>query len=157
MNETLIVVHLSSIDNYIDFYGLDSAIQFVTDLKMAIITGYPTTKTIIMDQEWTEISDAAKSLRTSVTELSKLYPVTLFHHDELCDVSPWQDGMTKLARLLREMKTSRVRLAGLWASESGATGCVHEVQRQLRARNIPVFVDTSLVALEENDKRTLKL
>jgi hypothetical protein len=156
MNEILVIVHLSSIDNYIDFYGLDPAIQLVTDLKMAIITGYPTVQTIIMDQEWTEISNPAKSLRASVYELSKFYPITLFHHDELCDINPWTDGIKKLARLLRELRTSRVRLGGLWASESGITGCVHEVQRQLRARNIPCYIDSSLVAMEENDIRAVK-
>jgi hypothetical protein len=155
MKETLVIVHLSSIDNYIDFYGIDAAIQFVTDLKMAIVTGYPTVQTVIMDQEWDEISDEAFALRYSVLELQNFYPITLFHHDELCDISPWQEGMKKLAKLLREMETSRVRLGGLWAKARGATGCVHEVQRCLRARNIPCSIDSSLIALEENDTRAL--
>jgi hypothetical protein len=110
-----------------------------------------------MDQEWDEISDVAKSLRYSVIELQNFYPITLFHHDELCDVSPWQDGMKRLAKVLRAMNTSRVRLGGLWASESGVTGCVHEVQRCLRARNIPCYIDSSLIALEENDTRAFAL
>src|SRR5262249_830033 len=144
--------HLSSIDSYLDYYGVDAAIQLVIDLTMAIVT-HPG-HVIIMDQEWDDITEDARILRASVLSLQRFCPrITLFHHDEWCDISPWQDGMKRLAKLLRQLQTSRVRLAGLWASESGTTGCVHEVQRQLRARNILAFVDASFVALEENDRR----
>ena len=150
--ETLVIVHLSSIDSYRDFYGVDPAIQLAADLKVVIIT-HPG-PVVVMDQECEEIiSEDAKVLRASVLDLQRLRDITIFHHDELVDVSPWQDGMKRLAKVLRGMGTTRVRLGGLWASESGTTGCVHETQGQLRARNIPCWIDHSLVALEENDKR----
>jgi hypothetical protein len=151
MQETLIVVHLCSIDSYISFYGVEAAIKMATDLKAAIII-HPG-PVVIMDQEWKEISEDARVLRASVLELERSRPLHLFHHDELLDISPWQDGMKKLASVLRALKTSRVRLGGFWASESGETGCVHEVQRQLRARNIPCYLDKGTCALEENDPR----
>lgn len=151
MQETLVIVHLSSIDSYLHFYGVDPAIQFITDIKLAI-TIHPG-PTVIMDQEDEYISEDAKTMRQSVLDLGKYCPMTLFHHDEMMDVSPWQDGMKTLARLLRQLQTNRVRLGGLWASETGMSGCVHEVQRQMRYRNIPCYIDKSICALEENDLR----
>lgn len=160
--ETLVIVHLSSIDSYIRFYGVNPAIQLVTDIKMAITT-HPG-PTVVMDQEDNDISEDAKVMRASVLDLKKYeikeyYPFTLFHHDEMMDASPWQDGMKALAKLLRQFKTNgatnRVRLGGLWTSQNGQSGCVHEVQRQLRARSIPSYIDRKICALEDNDLRAV--
>lgn len=153
MPETLVIVHLCSIDSYVDYYGVNPAIQLITDIKLAITT-HPG-PTVIMDQEWKEISEDAKIMRLSVLDLQKYCPVTHFHHDEMMDISPWQDGMKSLAKLLRSLKTNRVRLGGLWTSESGVSGCVHETQRHLRARNIPCYIDKKICALEENDTRVI--
>jgi hypothetical protein len=150
--ETLVVVHLSSIDSYVQFYGFYPAQLFINDLRFAIITHAG--PVVVMDQDWTEISDEAQQLREMVLDLKKFHHnFAVFHHDELCDVSPWQDGMKALAKVLRGLGTQRVRIAGLWASQDGSSGCVHEVQRQLRSRNIPCYVDAKLCAFEENDVR----
>jgi hypothetical protein len=152
MNETLVIVHLSSLESYVQYYGPDAALQFTTDIKVAIMT-HPG-PVVIMDQEWSEISEDTRVLRNSILDLQQFHRFTLFHHDELTDLSPWQNGMKELAKLLRSLKTSRVRLGGLWTSHNHATGCVHEVQRQLRARNIPCYIDPKISALEEDDPRT---
>lgn len=59
-----------------------------------------------------------------------------------------------LAQHLQKLKTNRVRLGGFWTSENATTGCVHEVQHQLRARKFPCHIDRKICALEENDTRT---
>ena len=155
MSETLVIVHLSSIDSYVDFYGIEPAQKMVNDIRFAIATHIG--PVIVMDQGWQEISEDAKLLRQMVLDLQVVYPqrVTVFHHDEWCDISPWQDGMKNLAKILRKLKTNRVRLGGFWTSETATSGCVHEVQRQLRARNRPCYIEKEICALEENDKRTL--
>lgn len=149
MQETLIIVHLCSIDGYIAFYGIEPAQCMINDLRFAIATHAG--PIVIMDQEDQDISDDARMLRQVVLDLQAIYPVVIFHHDELTDISPWQDGMKALAKLLRQLKTTRVRLGGFWTSQDSSSGCVHEVQRQLRARNIPCYIDKSICALEEND------
>lgn len=153
MQEALIIVHLSSIDSYVDYYGVEAAQHLINDLRLAIVQ-HVAGPVIVMDQGWTEISEDARILRQMVLDMQAIYPaLVLFHHDEMCDISPWQDGMRDLARLFRKLQVSRARLGGLWTSESGVTGCVHEVQRQLRARNIPCYVDRAICAQEENDAR----
>lgn len=153
MQETLVIVHLSSIDSYLHFYGVDPAIQLITDIKLAITT-HPG-PVVVMDQEDNDISEDAKVMRQSVLDLQQYCPITLFHHDEMMDISPWQDGMKALARLLRQLKTYRIRLGGLWTSESGKSGCVHEVKRQMSCRGIPGWIDKNICALEENDLRVV--
>lgn len=152
MPDTLVIVHLCSIDSYITHYGIEPAKTIINDIRLALIT-HPG-PIIIMDQDDETISDDAKTLRQMVLELQKICSMTIFHHDELTDVSPWQDGMKALAKLLHQLKTSRVRLGGFWTSQNGGTGCVHEVQRHMRARNIPCYIDKKISALEENDTRT---
>lgn len=151
MQETLCIVHLSSVDSYVDFYGCEAAQRMINDLRFAITTH--TGPIIIMDQGWNEISDDAKLLRQMVLDMQHLAPITLFHHDELIDIRPWQDGMKALASLLRQLKSKRVRLGGFWTSENATIGCVHEVQRQLRSRNIACSIDKSICALAEGDCR----
>lgn len=58
MQETLVIVHLSSIDSYLHFYGVDPAIQLITDIKLAITT-HPG-PVVVMDQEDNDISEDAK-------------------------------------------------------------------------------------------------
>jgi len=153
MIETLVIVHLSSIDTYASYYGIEPAQRLVNDLRMAIVK-HPG-PVVVMDQGWDFIPEDGKVLRQMILDMESIYPLTIFHHDELCDIAPWQDGMKNLAKLLRKLETSRVRLGGLWTSETGKTGCVHETQRHLRARNIPCYIDQSICALEENDTRVL--
>lgn len=149
MNETLVIVHLSSIESYLTFFGVDSAIRLITEIKLAMLTHVG--EILILDQGW-DITEDAKVLRQSVLDLEQYRPLIVIHHCELTDVSPWQDGMKTLARQLRQMKTCRVRLGGFWASETATSGCVHEVQRHLRARNIPCYIDTHICAFEEETK-----
>lgn len=151
MQETLVIVHLSSIDSYIRFYGVKPAMELAVDLCLAI-TSHPGS-TVIMDQEDDDISEDGKVMRAKVLEMQNYCPVTIFHHDEMMDLSPWQDGMKNLAHLLRQLKTYRIRLGGLWTSESGKSGCVHEVKRQMSYRGFPGWIDKSICALEENDVR----
>lgn len=151
MQEALIIVHLSSLDSYVSYYGVEPAQRFVNDVRLAMVKHIG--PMVVMDQGWDCISEDAKVLRQMVLDMQEIYPIIIFHHDELCDVSPWQEGMRELAKIVRSLNVNRVRLGGLWASESGASGCVHEVQRQLRARNIPCYIDKSICALEENDTR----
>ncbi len=155
MQETLVIVHLSSIDSYVQFYGLEPAQMLINDLRFAIIT-HPG-PVVVMDQQDDDISNEAKQLRDMILDLEKFYVnLQVFHHDEMCDVSPWQDGMKAFAKVLRGLGTHRVRVGGLWASQDASSGCVHEVVRQLRARNIPCYVDKKLCAFEENDERVLR-
>lgn len=152
MQEALIIVHLSSLDGYVQYYGVDCAQALVNDLRMAIVQ-HPG-PIVVMDQGWNFIPEDAKTLRQMVLDMQSIYTnMQVFHHDEMMDVSPWQDGMKTLAKVVRGLNINRVRLGGMWASESGITGCVHEVQRQLRARNIPCYIDSNICAFEENDRR----
>lgn len=152
MQEALVIVHLSSLDGYVQYYGVEPAQILVNDFRMAIVKHAG--PVVVMDQGWDFISEDAKVLRQMLLDMQRIYRnMIVFHHDEMCDISPRQDGMKMLARTIRGLKVSRVRLGGLWASERGTSGCVHEVQRQLRARNIPSYVDAAICALEENDKR----
>lgn len=156
MPETLIIVHLSSLDGYTAYYGVDTAQTMVNDLRMAIVTHAG--PVVVMDQGWPEISPDAKHLRQMVLDMQSVSTnMTIFHHDELMDIAPWQDGMRALAKVLRSLKTHRVRLGGFWASHNATSGCVHEVQRQLRTRNIPCSLDKQICALEENDRRALEV
>ena len=143
--ETLVIVHLSSIDSYNDFYGIEPAQAMINELRFAIAT-HPG-PVVVMDQGWSEISEDAKLLRQMILEMQTSCPnMVVLHHDELMDRSPWQDGMKELVKLLRQLKTQRVRLAGFWTSENATDGCVHEVHRQLHARNIPCYIDTKMCA-----------
>lgn len=152
MQEALIIVHLSSLDGYVQYYGVEPAAVLVNDLRMAIVKH--SGPVVVMDQGWDFISEDAKALRQMILDMQFTYTnMVVFHHDEMMDVSPWQGGMRALAKVVRSLKVNRVRLGGLWTSESGTTGCVHEVQRQLRARNIPCYIDRTICALEENDLR----
>jgi len=152
MQETLIIVHLSSIDSYLNFYGLEPAQVMINDLRFVI--ALHSGPILLMDQEWEDISNDAKTLRQMVLDLQNIYTnIEAFHHDELMDISPWQDGMKALAKQLRKFKTARVILGGFWTSLDATSGCVHEVQRQLRARNIPCYINKKICALETHDIR----
>lgn len=152
MIETLIIVHLSSVDSYISHYGVGPAQRMINDIRFAI-TSHPG-PVVVMDQGWDFISEDAKQLRQMVLDMQSIYSnMVVFHHDEMMDISPWQDGMKELARLLRKLKTSRVRLGGFWTSENATSGCVHETQRHLRARNFACYIDKRISAIEENDTR----
>lgn len=153
MNELLGIVHLSSIDSFLEYYGVYPAMKLAVDLKMAVLS-HPG-RTIILDQGWDEIAEDAKYMRQSVLDLERLVSgVTVLHHDELADIDPWTKGMAVVAKHIKAMNPSRIRLGGLWASVDGKSGCVHEVQRQVRSRlRLPCYVDYAIVGLEEKDQR----
>ena len=151
MNETLVIVHLSSIDSYVTFYGVEAATRLATDLVEAMLAYNG--PVLVMDQQEEDISPEARTLRSDILGVER--SLLIFHHDELCDISPWQAGMTALARELRKLNTKRVRLGGLWATHDASSGCVHEVQRQMRARNFACTIDTRLCAFETNDHRVV--
>ncbi len=149
--EVLLIVHLSSIDSYISFYDIDAGVMMINDIRFAIAAHRG--PIVILDQGWSHISNEAKHLRKTILAMKVLANLTIFHHDEMTDLSPWQDGMNDLATLLNNLHLSSVRIGGFWASQNEDSGCVHEVQRQLLARNISCYIDTSICAFEEADSR----
>lgn len=148
MAKTLVIVHLSSLDSLQRFYGVNSVILIAQRLIDAIVEHDG--PVLIMDQETPEHEMYPEALEWRNRVLSCRDDIIRFHHDKMEDVSPWQDGMRALAKELRRLKTDRVRLGGLWASQSGKSGCVHEVKRQLRYRaNITCCIEKRLCAFED--------
>lgn len=154
MEEALIIVHLSSIDSYIGFYGIAAGMQFALELKKALLA-HPG-PIVILDQEWKELSPEARELRAFVLDGTQHHPhATVFHHDPMKDADPWGQRMDFLAQLLRQMGAVRVRLGGLWASQDQRTGCVHETSRQLTRRGFSCEVDAPLCASGNRDARAM--
>jgi hypothetical protein len=148
-DEALIIVHLSSIENYLSFFGADAALELAACIKIGIIT-HPG-PVLIMDQDdETSLSQAGKELRSFILDARHYHPesFTLLHHDELQDAAPWEEGMQPIIHQLREWGVKRVRLGGFWASRSGQSGCVHETYRQLCYRGFSCMIVPRLCGYE---------
>jgi hypothetical protein len=146
MDETLVIVHLSSLDSLQRFSGTEAVQVFSQTLIDA--TQEHSGFVLIMDQGTPEHEMFSEACMWRNRVLSCRGDIIYFHHDEMVDRSPWQDGMKALAKVLRGLRTKYIRLGGLWASQSGKSGCVHEVKRQMRARNITCRLDKRLCAFE---------
>jgi nicotinamidase-related amidase len=146
----LVVVHLSSILNYADVYGVRATQRLASDLIHAIESHNG--PVVVMDQEWrTDMSGDVRRQYDAIREAGARRDALLFHHDEMSDRNPWTDGMDELARILRQLKARKVLVCGLWLS--AASGCVRYTRQSLTWRRISSRIVEEWSAFEENDPR----
>lgn len=146
----LVIVHLSSIMTYIDFYGIAAAQRFAADVIRGIESHDG--PVVILDQEWrSSMRGHTRSLYDKIHASGERRGAIWFHHNEMEDANPWTDGMDQLARLLRELKARRVLVGGLWLGEQ--SGCVRYTRQSLTWRRISSRIVEELCAFEENDPR----
>ena len=149
----LVIVHLSSIMHYVDWYGLGAGQRFAAAL-MAGIDTHPG-PVVIMDQEERRYMDEGAGVRYDRIKhtCEARDQVTWFHHDELEDPNPWTDGMDTLARLLRRLDARTVLIGGLWLGKT--SGCVRYTRQSLTWRRVSAHIVEHLCAFEENDRRAM--
>lgn len=146
----LVIVHLSSIMTYVDYYGVLAGECFALDLIEAITTHDG--PVVVMDQDWSGLMQCGASLRlyNAIKNAANQRGVVWFHHDEMEDRDPWTTGMDQLAKTLRKLKARKVLVGGLWLSET--SGCVRETRQQLTWRRFSSTIVEKWCALEENDR-----
>ena len=146
----LVIVHLSSIMSYVDYYGVLPGERFAFDLIQGITTHDG--PVVIMDQDWSNFMQGASlRLYNAIKNAANQRGVVWFHHDEMEDKAPWTAGMDQLAKTLRKLKAHKVLVGGLWLSET--SGCVRETLQQLTWRRLSSHIVEPLCAHEENDPR----
>ena len=147
----LVIVHLSSIMCYVDYYGVLAGERFALDLIQGI-TAHDG-PVVVMDQDWSGLMQCGASLRlyNAIKNAANQRGVVWFHHDEMEDTDPWTTGMDQLAKTLRRLKAHKVLVGGLWLSET--SGCVRETRQQLTWRRFSSTIVEKWCALEENDLR----
>jgi hypothetical protein len=138
--QTLLIVHLSSLDAYANYCGRAAGRELAERIVDAAYRARRRgDRVYVIDQFW------RGSLRDAAAARLRDLGATFIRFDE--HTSSWKWFLPRLAGKLRRDGVSEVTLGGVWYSPRHDTGCVTEVYLYLRER-MPVTVDEDLVGCE---------
>lgn len=148
--KALILVHLSSLDNYAEFSfdvtGVyDQAWRLAERIARAVdaFDG----PIYIVDQNWIFLGEKNDEPRQWLwSELADPPRATWIHFDE--DYQDWDVFLPQFLRRLKKDKITEAVMGGVWHDASLKTGCVTHAYLYLKAHGIKAKVDKSLVGCE---------
>ena len=132
--DCLIIVHLSSLDTYLDYHP-EKGRALTERLSEAIEHFHGLV--LVLDEEWGNPTRQRKHLQRVLRYRGG---ATLYvHHDENCEIEEldegfrdaWQQLEHQLPLLLHREGVTRVIIGGFWWFRDGTNGCVNEVEKIL--------------------------
>lgn len=143
MNEALVIVHLSSLDNtMVNNQGGEGAAALGERLAQAVSTYRGSV--VIIDQDWEPVPPPRQQVYNAARDRRD---VSYVHHDEL-EGDDWGEMIDEVVEILDETGATHVRLGGLWYNPVWDDGCVINTA-ELLAPYFDVMVDSMLVGSEE--------
>jgi hypothetical protein len=149
----LVLVHLSSLDNYADFArdeigDTDFDIAYALAGNIAEAIEKHKGPIYIIDQNWYLMDDESKPREWLLAEIDVIgRPITWIEFDE--QDQPWKPFLEKLGKRLEKDGVTSVKLGGVFFEEGLRTGCVTAVYLHLR-RLMPAKVDPEIVGCESD-------
>lgn len=148
--KALILVHLSSLDNYAEFsFDVTGVYDQAWRLAERIAKAARAFKgpIYIVDQDWIFLGEKNDEPRRWLWEELKRRPDAVwFEFDE--DHHDWDVFLPKFLKRLKKDKITQAVMGGVWHDPSLKIGCVTKTYLYLNAYGIKAKVDKSLVGCE---------
>lgn len=129
----LVLVHVSSLDAFADYFKLEdptfSQAWALSDrmARAAIAHDGPV---VIVDQDWPHLGEHSEPRRAFEDKVARSgRPITRMHFDE--EEEDWTPFLRRLRRTLKDAGITRVILGGVWFDPSEASGCVTATYKYL--------------------------